>query len=502
VWDWNIQTGALTCSETWLDKYGYSREEAPFHISFWESMVHPDDKVRVQTALADHFAGRTATYECENRLRTKTGEYRCNLDRGRVVEWDEHGRPLRMVGADTDITDRVHNEQARAQLAAIVESSEDAIISNDLEGMIASWNRGAAQLYGYTAAEVIGRPAALLLQPERAGEMAAILARISDGTGLSRYETEHVDSSGKRILVSMTISPVCDQDGQITGASMIARDITQQKELEQAVYRLNGELEQRVQKRTAELEAALEEVRQASQLKEAFLAAVSHELRTPLTGVLGVADALELQVSGPLNGQQLDLVQTLRRSGLRLLEMINGILHYTKLFAGQTMLRQDDCKLADLGVESVRKIQAQADRKRLTVRFAIEPRDLRMIGDAEGISQLLYNLLDNAIKFTPAGGALGLSIGLVGEDQVEMVVWDTGIGVPQEQQERIFDAFIQGDSGLARHYEGIGLGLAYAQRMAKLLGGTCTVQSTPGSGSRFTVVLPSGYKRERPHTQS
>jgi signal transduction histidine kinase len=322
--------------------------------------------------------------------------------------------------------------------------------------------------------------------------MAAILERVQTGQLLSRHETEHIDRSGKRMLMSLTISPVCDRNGDITGTSMIARDITQQKALEQAVRQLNSELEQRVQERTAALAAALEEVRQADQIKEAFLAAVSHELRTPLTGVLAVADTLELQISGPLNERQAELVQTLRRSSLRLLEMINGILHYTKLLAGETTLRQEVCPLAELGARSIHKVQEQADRKQLTIHFAIEPSDLEIVGDAEGISQLLFNLLDNAVKFTPVSGSLGLKILGNAADQVEITVWDTGIGIAEEQQTRIFDAFTQADSGRARRYDGIGLGLAYAQRMAGLLGGDCTVQSTPGSGSRFIVTLPLG----------
>jgi len=492
VWDWNVQTGALTYSETWLNKYGYSKEEAAPHISFWESIVHPDDAPMVQQALADHFAGKTPVYECENRLRTKGGEYRYNLDRGRVVQWDEQGRPLRMVGADTDVTERVQNEQARAQLAAIVESSENAILSNDLRGIIASWNRSAARLCGYTAAEAIGQGAAMLFGPERQEEMASILACIQAGKVLNHYETEHIDRSGKRMLMSLAISPVCDRSGRITGTSMIARDVTEQKALEQAVRDLNSDLEQRVQERTAALESALEEVRRADQLKEAFLAAVSHELRTPLTGVLGVADALEQQVGGPLNARQMEQVQILQRSGKRLLEMINGILHYTKLLAGQTVLHRERVKLADVGVRCIRKIQVQADRKQLAVHCSVKPPDLEMESDAEGLAQLLHNLLDNAIKFTPAGGAVGLEMRRTEGSQIEMVVWDTGIGIGAEQQARIFDAFMQVDGGLARHYEGVGLGLAYAQRMAALLGGECSVQSAPGQGSRFTVTLPAG----------
>ena len=338
AWDWSVQTGKLVYSEAWLRKLGYTSEDAHADISFWENLVHPDDMPRVQQALADHFAGRTALYECENRLRTKSGEYRYNLDRGRVVEWDSAGRPLRMVGADTDISERMQREAMLARLAAIVESSEDAIIGNDLQGTISSWNRGAMQLYGYLPHEAIGQQATLLFPPDRQGELAQMLQRVREGQVLRHYETQHVDRTGKAMDVSLTVSPVYSigvpgQTRTTAGISIIARDVTQQKALEQAVRHLNAELEERVRARTAELEGALAELRRADQLKEAFLAAISHELRTPLTGVLSGAEVLELQVSGPLNSRQLEHVRLLRRSGTRLLEMINSILHYINLLA-------------------------------------------------------------------------------------------------------------------------------------------------------------------------
>ncbi len=510
VWDWNVQTGKLVYSDGWLRKLGYTLEDARADISFWEDLVHPEDMPRVQQALADHFAGRTPLYECENRLRTKSGEYRYNLDRGRVVEWDSAGRPLRMVGADTDISERMQRETMLARLAAIVESSEDAIIGNDLQGVVASWNRGAMQLYGYLPHEAIGQPATLLFAPGRQGELAQMLQRVREGQVLHHYETQHVDRAGTVMDVSLTVSPVYSltvpgQTTAIAGISIIARDVTQQKALERAVRQLNTELEERVRSRTTDLERALAELRHADELKEAFLAAISHELRTPLTGVLGVAEALELQVSGPLNSRQLEHVRLLRRSGTRLLEMINSILHYINLLAGQAQMRHQPCTLAEIGALSIRKVQAQAQFKLVTIDFAVEPPDLVLQADSEALTQLLYNLLANAIKFTPAGGAAGLQIcERWNPDRIEFAVWDTGIGVADDERERIFEAFAQADGGLARRYEGIGLGLAYARRMADLMGGEVLVESTVGKGSRFVVSLPvkaelgaQGIRQER-----
>ncbi len=396
-----------------------------------------------------------------------------------------------VVAAYTDVSERMQNEQALARLAAIIESSDDAIVSFDSQGVIASWNRSAHNLYGYPADLAIGRPLSMLFAHDRQAEVTEIQTVAQAGRVLRHYETQQVDHKGNIMDMSLTISPVYGRDGTVTATSIIARDVTQQKALERAVRQLNSQLEQRVQERTAELEAALAELRYADQLKEAFLAAISHELRTPLTGVLGVAEALELQVSGPLNSRQLEQIHLLRRSAMRLLEMINSILHYTHLLAGQTLLRRQVCRLAEIGVGSMQKVQMQAERKQLAMQFAIDPPDLTIESDSEGIAQLLYNLLHNAVKFTPDGGAVGLQIGSSdGGAAVELVVWDTGIGIADDQHEQIFEAFTQADGGLTRHYDGIGLGLTFAQRMAGLLGGACTVESTPGRGSRFVVTLP------------
>ena len=412
---------------------------------------------------------------------------------------------LRMVGADTDISERIQRETAFVRLAAIVESSEDAIIGSDGGGAITSWNRGATQLYGYTADEALGQQATLLAAPEQQAAMREMLQHVLEGQVLQHYAAEHVDSSGRVMDVALTVSPVYSlaahgEDRTIVGTSIIARDVTQQKVLERAVRQLNTELEERVQARTAELEAALDELRRADQLKEAFLAAISHELRTPLTGVLGVAEALEMQVSGPLNSRQLEHVRLLRRSGTRLLEMINSILHYINLLAGHARMKQQPCRMAEIAAASVRKVEAQAQLKLVTVEFSIEPPDLVLEADSAALTQLLYNLLDNAVKFTPPGGAVGLRIGrpagqdaeqAAAADVVEFTVWDTGIGIADGEHERIFEAFAQADSGLARRYAGIGLGLAYARRMADLMGGAVRVESIVGKGSQFVVTLPA-----------
>ena len=277
---------------------------------------------------------------------------------------------------------------------------------------------------------------------------------------------------------------------------VILHDVTALRQLERLLKQNNVELEQQVAARTAELEAAvaqledaLAEVQRANAGKDAFLAAVSHELRTPLTGILSMAELLESEVRGPLNPDQSDYVAAIVASGQRLSATINDVLHYTSLVAGKRPLQADICPLADLCAGVVRSHRRAADAKGQQLTFTVTPLDLEIDSDAQGIRQILKELLGNAIKFTPAGGRIHLAADDAGEG-VQIVVTDTGIGMDAEQQAVLFRPFVQGDQTLARRFEGLGLGLAFVYEMVTRLGGTVTVDSAPGTGSRFTVLLP------------
>ena len=285
---------------------------------------------------------------------------------------------------------------------------------------------------------------------------------------------------------------------------VILHDVTALRQLERLLKQSNVELEQQVTARTADLEAAvaqledaLAELQRANAGKDAFLAAVSHELRTPLMGVLSMAELLESEVRGPLNPDQAEYVAAIVTSGQRLSATINDVLHYTSLVAGKRPLQAELCSLGDLCSGAVRAHRRAADAKGQQLTFAVTPPELEIESDAQGIRQILKELLDNAVKFTPAGGRIRLVVdygdepGADGRHSVRIVVTDTGIGMDPEQQAALFRPFVQGDQTLARRFEGLGLGLAFAYEMVARLGGTIAVDSEPGAGSRFTVLLPT-----------
>jgi signal transduction histidine kinase len=269
------------------------------------------------------------------------------------------------------------------------------------------------------------------------------------------------------------------------------RDIAARHQAEEALRALNEELENRVAARTADLQRALDDLRRGDQLKDEFMAMISHELRTPLTSVLALSEMLADQIVGPLNARQALYVKGIRESGDRLLNVVNGILSYTYLISGSVQLESEPCDLTYLLGTCAAAKQAQAAAKAQTIAVHVDPPDLAITSDSVALAEVLKRLLDNAVKFTPAGGHIGLEARCCEmAATVDLVVWDTGIGLDPVQLNHMLKPFTQADARLARTHEGVGLGLAYVDQMVRLLGGTLAVQSEPGKGSRFTVTLP------------
>ncbi len=254
--------------------------------------------------------------------------------------------------------------------------------------------------------------------------------------------------------------------------------------LAQALGRANDDLRQEM--------AARMEAERAGHVKDEFMAMISHELRTPLTGVLVLAEMLDNQIAGPINARQAAYVRGITTSGERLLHVVNGILGYTGLLSGKHQLQFESCHLVSLLDNCATSQQHKAAEREQTIAVQVEPPDLAITGDPAAIADVLKRLLDNAIKFTPEGGRVGLEAHPdTGLGTVELVVWDTGIGIAADQLDRIFKPFTQADARLSRSHEGIGLGLAYVNQMVRLMGGTVAVESVVGEGSRFTVTLPA-----------
>jgi PAS domain S-box-containing protein len=394
-------------------------------------------------------------------------------------------------------TDRNLND---VLLAAIVESSDDAIASKTLDGVVTSWNPAAERLFGYTAGEMIGRPVAVLAAPGREAEMPMILERVRRGERVEHFDTVRKRKDGTLVEISLTVSPVRDARGRVIGASKIARDITERRVAERQRELLLAELDRRARE-NAELYQAvrceLEERRRAEaagRAKSDFLAAMSHEIRTPMTGVLGMADLL---AAADLPERERGHVEAIRASGRHLLAIVDDILDLARIEAGKLALERVDFTLAEV-VEEVRSLMApRAAERGLELRIDLEPglASLVVAGDPTRLRQVLLNLVGNGLKFTHEGGVT-VTVDQERRDgagvRLRFEVRDTGIGIPAGRRAELFRAFAQAEGSTARLYGGTGLGLAISRRLVEAMGGTIGAESAPGEGSLFWFEVPLG----------
>jgi PAS domain S-box-containing protein len=270
-----------------------------------------------------------------------------------------------------------------------------------------------------------------------------------------------------------------------------AWDITERKQMESALAEERNQLAKRVEERTADLSRANSNLARALRVKDEFLANMSHELRTPLNAILGLSESLGEQVAGPLNEKQQKYLATINESGHHLLALINDILDLAKIEAGQITLDINKVDVNTVCQASLRMIKQLAQKKNQEVLFEIDSDLGLMWADERRLKQMIVNLLSNAVKFTPEYSRIGLEVqGDRAANKVVITVWDTGIGIRDQDLERLFKPFVQLDSGLAREATGTGLGLALVAQMARLHGGSVHALSNPGQGSRFIIQLP------------
>ena len=272
---------------------------------------------------------------------------------------------------------------------------------------------------------------------------------------------------------------------------LLYNDVTERKQMEDALQTERELLKQRIEQRTQELRYANENLSRAARMKDEFLAAMSHELRTPLNSILGLAEVLQEEVYGLLNDHQLKYMKIIEDSGQHLLALINDILDVSKFEAGEMTLNNDMVNIVALSQSSLKFIENIAVKKNIHIKTQFDPQVETMSADPRRLKQILVNLLSNAVKFTPEGGTIGLEVkGNVKNATVDFTVWDTGIGIAQKDLKQLFRPFIQLDSSLSRSYEGTGLGLALVYRLVQLHGGSVNVTSEINQGSRFTITMP------------
>jgi PAS domain S-box-containing protein len=384
-----------------------------------------------------------------------------------------------------DITDRKRAEEDVRRQAQLIEASHDAIIVCELDGRILQWNAGAQETYGWSSAEAVGRISHDLFHTRFPVSLQALEEEL-DRSGRWDGELWHSRRDGGEITVESR-HIVLGRFGEHTGALLeINRDITQRKKAEEAVGALNA----RLAATNKELELRNREVERANRMKSEFLASMSHELRTPLNAIIGFSDLLAEQTAGPLSSKQQRFVSHIQQGARHLLALINDILDLSKVEAGRLELNRENVSVAAILAEVLIGARPAAAAKNIAVHSSIGP-DVTIFADRVRFKQVLVNLLNNAVKFTPDGGRIWVEAA-ERRGRVTLSVSDTGLGIPIEEQEAIFDAFHQVGATTKGIKEGTGLGLAITKRLVEEHGGRIWVESEPDKGARLSFTMYAG----------
>lgn len=622
LYDFNLQSGAAIVNREYAEMLGYDADTFVETNSARIERLHPDDQDVVAKAYTDYINGLIPEYRVEFRQKTQDGSWKWILSLGKVVEYDAQGKPLRMLGTHTDITERKQAEEkliySEARFRRLFEAAKDGILILDAEtGLIMDVNPFLIELLGSTRDEICGKElwelgffkdikeskanflelqqkeyiryedlpletahgrrhnvefisnvyqvnhrkviqcnirditerkqaeqalhesenkyralvqnmqvgvvvhnpdTSILLSNPMASQLLGLTRNQMQGktavdpawhfiredetqTPLEEYPVNLAIASTTPITnlilgilrsdlegptwVQCNAYQVWEQKGQLKQVVVTFIDITKRKQSDELIRQYTDELEMRVKERTIEL------IR-ANHAKDEFLANMSHELRTPLNGILGFSEALSGGIYGSINKKQNQAVEIIQSSGQHLLGLINDILDVSKIEAGKFELQLENVAVNDICQSSLVFVKQLAGKKSITVEYSPSLPTSMIFADPRRLKQILVNLLNNAVKFTPEKGRVKLEVKADAEaDQMWFSITDTGIGITPEDLQKLFKPFVQVDSSLARQYEGSGLGLSLVKKLVEMHGGSIGVESEAGKGSSFYFTIPT-----------
>jgi PAS domain S-box-containing protein len=454
---------------------------------------------------------------------------------------DDDGALIGFTKVTQDLTERRHAERAlresEERFRLLVESVRDyAIFMLDPDGRVASWNAGAERIKGYTAGEIVGQHFSRFYPQDKIAEGFPAY-ELAEAARVGRFEDEgwRIRKDGSRFWANVVITALRGDDGTLLGFAKVTRDLTARRATEEQARRLAAEEAARIEadRRTEELqrlsdelqeqamtleeqameleaqteeaqalteemqqtnerlEQALAEADAANRAKADFLKAMSHELRTPLNAIGGYADLLLAGIRGPVTPEQQQDVERIRRNQQHLLGVINDILNYTRLEAGQLTYDLGPVSLAEVVASVTPMIEPLTRARGVTMEQGSCQPEAVAHADRTKVAQILLNLLSNAAKFTPRGGRVTIECAAV-NGHVVLTVADTGPGVPADQRAAVFEPFVQLGRSLTSGHEGSGLGLAISRDLARAMHGELTVADADGGGASFTLALPPG----------
>lgn len=471
LWDWNMKTGEVYYSPNLIKILGYDPADVVDSGSFWKDTTHPDDLEKLLKKLDEHLTNHITFYENEFRKIRKDGEIIWVLDRGKIIEWDEHGKPTRMTGTLIDITNSKSHEidlaKSEEKFKSLFNSAGDSIFILDFNGKIIDVNEIGAALFSTDRSRIMNRNLTdfiynnhQILGENRLNELHKY--------GHTVFEEAFKSGNGNKINIEISAKVIQFVNEKVV--LFIGRDITERKAAE------------------AESLRAKEKAEEMTRMKTNFLANMSHELRTPMVGILGFADILHSEIK---DSNHKEMVQTILTSGQRLLETLSHLLNLAKIESGK-----NDVTLTEVDInlnckEAVKLFSASALKKGLNLNFIAGEAEIISELDQRILRDILNNVLSNAIKFTDSGGiTVRTKVSSEDKTKVFIEISDTGIGIPEAQLSDIFEEFRQVSEGFSRSFEGSGLGLTITKKFVEQLKGKISVESELNKGTTFTIEFP------------
>ncbi len=455
--------GTITSWNTAAERiFGYTAAEA---IGQNISFLIPDELLPEEKDIIAKVKGGGVIEHYETIRKTKNGE-RISISLTVSGIKDGKGNIVGVSKIARDITFEKQAEEKQAILAAIVNSSDDAIISKTLDGIITSWNYAAQKMFGYTNAEAIGRHISLIIPPERIQEETVIINNIRSGNRIDHFDTVRVSKSGQKINISLTVSPVKNNSGKIIGASKIARDVTQ---------RIEADRKQQLY---------TEKLQELNKYKDEFMAMASHELKTPVTVIKANLQIVQQLLQGNRN---LDFINKTLKQIDKLSDFITNLLDISKIQVGKLQLNPSRFDLNILLKEITDNIQQTTSTH--TIILAEAGKQLFAYADKDRLDQVIINLLTNAIKYSPNAKDIFVDA-CKNNGQIIVSIKDNGIGIPQEDIGNIFYRFYR-VGGLAATFAGSGIGLYISAEIIKQHGGKIWAESKIGEGSVFYFSIPA-----------
>lgn len=451
TWDFNPASGELIWSEECKNIYGLP-PGVEITFDLFADHIHPEDKEFALQEIQKAMEPGEGTYDITYRiLRFNDGSERWIRAQGKVY-FNSEQQVDRFIGTVVDIHEAKIAEEKSSKLAAIVESSDDAIISKTLEGIITSWNGSAERMFGYTPEEIIGESILKLIPEDRQDEEPIIISQIKSGKRVAHFETKRITKDKKLLDISLTISPVKDSSGKIIGVSKIARDITDKKR---------------------------EETR-----KNDFIAMVSHELKTPLTSIKSYVQVLLAKSKKENDSFRIEGLTRTEVQVKKMVSMIGDFLSLAKLEEGNIKLNKQLFNLKPL----IEEIISDAQFLTSIHSIIIQDCDVNVYADKDKIGQVLINLLSNAIKYSPSGGTVTIGSEKHGS-KVKIYVKDEGGGINRKDQPRLFDRFYRVENEQVKTVSGFGVGLYLVSEILRYHDTDIEVESSEGTGSTFHFNL-------------